>query len=335
MTATTRTTVIYHADCIDGFGAAYAAWRRFGDNARYRPLHHGETVAAAELAGDDVYILDFSFAPAELEAMATNTRSLTQIDHHVSARNAWSDRLTTEADGAQTYRHPALPLQIVFDLDKSGARLAWEHFSPGQPLPLLLQHIEDQDLWRFVLPETSRLCRALRLQPFDFAIWHELVEQTASNDTARYRQLLSDGGAIESFFRIEVDRLAASRLRQPARLRGEPVDALQALRHGQATVTDGESTWLAVTGLAVNASTLFSSELGHRLAQQSGSFGLTWQLAADGEVKASLRSEGEFDVAAIAARYGGGGHRNAAGFRLPLARFATEVLGLAADQVST
>lgn len=26
-------TVLYHADCLDGFGAAYAAWRHFGDTA--------------------------------------------------------------------------------------------------------------------------------------------------------------------------------------------------------------------------------------------------------------------------------------------------------------
>lgn len=297
-------------------------------------MHHGQTIANDQIAGCDVYILDFSFAPAELEAMAATARSLTQLDHHVSARRSWADRLAPGDDGSETYDHPLLPLRIVFDLDKSGTRLAWEHFCPEQPLPLLLQHIEDQDLWRFALPGTRPLCRALRLQPFDFAVWHTLVEQTASTGAPHYRDMLRDGEAIENFCRTETERLADGHLRMPAHLRGEPVDALQAVRHGLPTVTDGETTWLAVAGLAVNASTLFSSELGHRLAQQSCTFGLTWQLAADGEVKVSLRSQGEFDVSAIAVRYGGGGHRNAAGFRLPLARFVGEVLGQP-DQVST
>jgi hypothetical protein len=113
----------------------------------------------------------------------------------------------------------------------------------------------------------------------------------------------------------------------PARLRGEPVDALQALRHGQPTIADGDLTWLATSGVAINANVLFASELGNQLAEQSGSFGLIWQLAGDGEVKASLRSKGSFDVAAIAVRYGGGGHRNAAGFRMQLKPFMLEVLG--------
>jgi len=72
---------------------------------------------------------------------------------------------------------------------------------------------------------------------------------------------------------------------------------------------------------------LFASELGNRLAEQSGSFGLVWQVGADGEAKVSLRAAGKVDVARIAAGYGGGGHPNAAGFRLPLSRFMREILG--------
>ncbi|MDR2838782.1 MAG: phosphoesterase, partial [Azonexus sp.] len=308
---TQTTTIIYHADCIDGFGAAYAAWRRFGDTARYRPLHHGERLADGEIAGHAVYILDFSFPPAEIEVLAASARSLTEIDHHISAQNAWGGRLTTDADGVRRYRHPDPPVEIIFATDKSGVRLAWEYFLPDQPLPLLLRHIEDQDLWRFALPETRRICLALHLQPFVFSAWHQLVEQTADADTASYRRLLADGSAIETLFQAETARLANCALCRNARLRGEPVDGLQAMRHGHDVISDGAASWLAVRGVAVNANTLFNSQLGHLLATQSGTFGLTWQLAADGEVHVSLRSNGDLDVAAIAVRYGGGGHRNA------------------------
>lgn len=88
----------------------------------------------------------------------------------------------------------------------------------------------------------------------------------------------------------------------------------------------GNSAWRAVSGLGINADALFASELGGRLAEQSGSFGLIWQLGADGNVKASLRAAGKVNVAGIAAGYGGGGHPNAAGFRMPLEHFTQEVL---------
>ena len=45
------TLIYYHADCIDGFGAAYAAWRHFGQNASYHPMHHGDAWQIKETAG--------------------------------------------------------------------------------------------------------------------------------------------------------------------------------------------------------------------------------------------------------------------------------------------
>lgn len=322
-------TVIYHADCLDGFGAAYAAWSQLGDTARYLPLHHGEMWRIEDIEGHRVYILDFSFPPETLEKMANLAISVTQLDHHLSARLPWLGKLQPLPDGAQGHTHPTFPLQVIFNLDKSGARLAWEHFQPNQALPRLLRHIEDQDLWRFADPDTRLFCRALRLYPFSFEGWHQLIADSESTSASTYRRMLADGAAIDRFFQNEVAHLAQGHLPTPALLRGEPVDALQAVRHHQPCISDGDANWLAVKGLAINASALFSSELGHQLAVASGSFGLIWQLASDGEIKASLRSEGDFDVAGIAARYGGGGHKNAAGFRMPAQAFMKEVLGLA------
>jgi len=321
-------TIIYHADCIDGFGAAYAAWSRFGDTANYFPIHHGQPWESAEITGHQVFILDFSFPPNVLETMAGMTTSVTQIDHHVSAYQSWADRLQVGQNGLAVHCHSTLPLTVIFDLEKSGARLAWEHFQPTLPAPLMLLHIEDLDLWRFTLPGTRAFCRALRLRPFNFLIWHELVSQTPSKNAPLYREMLDQGAAIETYLQREIEGLAESHLRTPARLRGDPVDALQAVRHGQATIADGDMSWLALGGIAVNANALFTSELGNLLAEQSGTFGLIWQLSGDGEIKASLRSKSDLDVATIAARYGGGGHRNAAGFRMAPAQFMTEILGM-------
>lgn len=320
-------SILYHADCPDGFGAAYAAWRHFGEAAVYRPMHHGQPWEMAEIAGHMVYILDFSFPPQVLEAMAGFAVSVTQIDHHASARLPWAGHLSQTADGGESFQHPALPLTVIFNLDKSGAHLAWEHFHPAESLPLILRHVEDTDLWRFAIPGTRAAGQAMRLLDFDFTAWHELIRATPDANAPRYRALIAEGECIERFFQAEVGRLAHSHLVMPARLRGEPVDSLQALRHGLPTIVDDESAWRAVAGLAINASVLFASEVGNLLAERSGSFGLVWQLDADGDVKCSLRSKGNFDVAEIATRYGGGGHPNAAGFRLPLARFAHEVLG--------
>ena len=72
-------------------------------------------------------------------------------------------------------------------------------------------------------------------------------------------------------------------------------------------------------GLAANCPPHLTSDVGHELATQSGTFGLCWTLSKEGLVaKCSLRSNGEYDVSAIAKVFGGGGHRNAAGFEVPI-----------------
>ena len=67
-------------------------------------------------------------------------------------------------------------------------------------------------------------------------------------------------------------------------------------------------------GLAANCPPHLQSDVGHELANQSGTFGLLWSIDKDNNCRCSLRSNGDYDVSAIAKAFGGGGHRNAAGF---------------------
>jgi DHHA1 domain len=70
-----------------------------------------------------------------------------------------------------------------------------------------------------------------------------------------------------------------------------------------------------IQGLAANATPDLASDLGHKLAVESGSFGLVYSYnGAKGEWMFNLRSNGDFDVTEIATYFGGGGHKNAAGF---------------------
>lgn len=319
--------VIYHADCPDGFGAALAAWKHFGNNADYVPMRHGEDCETLEITDRTIYILDFSFSREALEKIGERARLLTLIDHHATARAPWSAQLTTADNGLEIFQHPTLPLNIIFNLDKSGARLAWEHFFPSQPLPLALSHIEDMDMWRFAIPGTRAFSRALRLLPFDFSVWTQLLADTENASSLRYQSMLNEGAAIEHFLQQEIERLNCSHLVMPATLRGEVIAPLQAVRHDQSVIESDNQSWQAIPGLAINADSLFASELGNRLAERSGTYGLIWQLGSNGEIKASLRAAGKVDVAAIASRYGGGGHPNAAGFRIPVAHFIAEILG--------
>ena len=60
-----RTLVLYHANCNDGFGAAWAAYTHpdLGPEAEYVPVQYGDT--PPDVTEAMVYILDFSFPPSE------------------------------------------------------------------------------------------------------------------------------------------------------------------------------------------------------------------------------------------------------------------------------
>ena len=50
---------IYHGNCQDGFGAAWAVWKRFGDAVEYVPGFYGQP--APDVAGRSVVMVDFSY----------------------------------------------------------------------------------------------------------------------------------------------------------------------------------------------------------------------------------------------------------------------------------
>ena len=78
---------------------------------------------------------------------------------------------------------------------------------------------------------------------------------------------------------------------------------------------------------AVNSAQL-RSHIGHELSKRSAfgtPIGAVYRVMGK-RVDVSLYSVGEVDVAAIAERHGGGGHRNAAGFSVPLERWQRDFL---------
>ena len=50
--------VIYHANCTDGFGSAFSAWKLLGNRAEYYACGHGDK--PPNVKGKNVVILDFS-----------------------------------------------------------------------------------------------------------------------------------------------------------------------------------------------------------------------------------------------------------------------------------
>jgi len=297
--------ILFHSNCPDGAGAALAAWMKFRETAEYRPMSYNDPpIADSELKDRDVYVLDFSFKKDECLRIASIAKMLTLIDHHRTAMVDLSaitnmpdlvDRMVAGAMWTADYGN----FHIRFDMNHSGAVLAWHHFHPSTDVPDLLRYIEDRDLWRWRLPHSKEINAAL-------------ASYNLTSNFGGGQIFLSEWGA-------DLERQLA--LEGRAILRAQ--EALIGLMvRGATPVSIGGSP-----ALSVNASCL-QSEVAHHLLNTprvwpSGTPQPTGDPVAaiwfyDGAIdryRVSLRSRPEGpDVSEIAKRYGGGGHRNAAGF---------------------
>ncbi|MBD8791178.1 phosphohydrolase [Pseudomonas syringae] len=281
MTTTAPTLCIYHANCADGFGAAWVV-RRLCPDAEFYAAKHGEL--APDATGKHVVIVDFSYPLDTLQNMASTALSVLIIDHHKTAQEALSALPQTTPDDLEKHQ-----LAAFFDMERSGAGLTWDYFYPGQPRPALINHIEDRDLWRFKLEGTREILANLFSHPQDFEVWNELMVTPVSS-------LRSEGAAIER-----------SRQRELA-------DLLRATQRR-----------LVIAGFDVPAANLpftQASDAGHIMCAGEPFAAIYWDTPTGRSFSLRSADTGE-DVSAIAKQYGGGSHRNAAGFSVPYAHELT------------
>ena len=267
--------VIYHACCLDGFGAAFAAWLKFGYvDTEYLPIGYSDEIP--DVTGREVYILDFSFKAEVLEKMIKDAKSLMVIDHHKTAQEDLKD----------------FPDNSIFNMYKSGAVLSWEYFHGDNHIPLLLKHIEDRDLWLFKYEDTKAFTLALfSVIERSFEAWKEGMYALNYTVNGSLQYLPDIGKILEG-------------------IQCEEVATLFKHRH-LLTLSNVPRR----TGLAVNCTPKYSSDLGNLLAKESGTFGCTYYYDGKKQIwMYSLRSVGDFDVSEIAIAYGGGGHFSASGF---------------------
>jgi uncharacterized protein len=296
-----RILVIYHANCADGFTAAWAVWKRFGDHAEFHAASYGS--APPEVAGRDVVIVDFSYKRQVLKAMRTVARSVLVLDHHKSAAidlapsvdhgegEVGIDALETEStyEDYDGIRWPSVDFPTIyalFDMNRSGAGIAWDYFHAGQPRPALVNYVEDRDLWRFSLPGTRGISAAIFSYEYAFDVWDNIAALLRVDP----QRLVTAGDAIERKHHKDIAELVKVCARR-----------------------------MEIGGFRVPVASLpytMTSDAGHLMAQGEPFAACYWDTADSRNF--SLRSTDDgADVSLIAAQYGGGGHRNAAGFKVP------------------
>lgn len=270
---------IYHGKCADGFTAAWAVREALG-NIEFHPGIYQEP--PPDVTGREVIIVDFSYKRPVLEQMIAQAKSLWVIDHHKTAAEdlAFLPKVS--------YYDDDLPKAAAFfDMERSGAGLAWDFFHAGKPRPAIVNYAEDRDLWRFNLPGSREVSAFIFSHDYTFENWTNIAT-TLEEELGR---AIDAGSAIERKHHKDV-----------------------------AELVDVCKRRLKIGGVEVWAASLpytLTSDAGHLMAKGEPFAACYWD-TPEGRVF-SLRSTDEgADVSAIAKQYGGGGHRNASGFKVPL-----------------
>ena len=321
--------VLYHGGCRDGWCSAFLAKLRFQD-AELVPQQYGDPVGSdaegrfafridgeqklIDVTDRDVILLDFTYPRKVLEEMHDFARSLRVLDHHKSA--------TEDLQGLDF---------AVFDMDRSGCGIALDEFFPGarekadaveqlyfEKIPstprsdytaedllrdaaslpalnnrtdgitydqtLMSLTIEDWDLWRFKGDNTKEVCAYLDTVPRTIDAWNALPG---------CKVMVERGASVLSYQRQQIERI---------------------VKHVHFV------SWPFGSGVVLNAvnSPVLQSEVGQALYERDPEHAaLVWYRNEEMETICSLRSaKGGPDVSEMAKKFGGGGHRNAAGFKL-------------------
>ena len=246
----------------------------------------------------EIIVVDFSFPKIVIQDISPVVHSILVLDHHKTA----ADELVGEFPEN---------VEIIFDMNRSGAMLAWDEFYIGklrrdslpsaQGYSRFVKLVGMRDLWKHKGTPDQEDAEALQLalnsreNKFDARDLEKYI-----NDGPMFDDLLKEGHSLLRFFDSQLK---------------------EAQRNAVITFV-GEENVLPIKTVAVcNASGMLASELGNRLCEAGNNFAVVWSLDNTGEVRASVRSIGDNDCTVIAGHFGGGGHKNASGFRASLYEF--------------
>lgn len=292
----------YHKNCADGLAAAAAVYNAFGDaNVEYIPSNYGDRLPDWVDQGlpeeqrrryHAIYIVDFSFPAQQLDALAKCTDKLVVLDHHKSAREDLEN-----VDFAHN-------VEVIFDMDKSGAQLAWEYFEEegntwwnyGVAL------VQDRDLWRWEFADKSK--------NFHHAINIELLQDTEISDTIRINRMLE----LLSAPRYALERGVVYAPMWDMLVKDFAGRAI--MNSVEVQLAEGQSDQTVYTCWCPP---MFASDVGHAICEEHPEAIATClsHNPEKGGIAISLRRATENSTLvtadALARKNGGGGHANAAG----------------------
>lgn len=320
--------VFYHSSCIDGIASKFAAWKKFKDNAIYRPILYHQNPLDFHIPSSvtSVYFLDFSVSLKIVKELRKRFKTVMIIDHHESSYIKYLEELHEMYRKEVSYRyvvafrffkrmyehldffkknvHDLLNIpEMIFDMEHSGAYLSWKYFHPKSEVPNSIESVEDYDLHTFRKQDTLNFIHGISCYDIErMEFWNSISKDGYSIESKEIMEsilttedIIKTGAIINKYIDNSIKELMESSFKwKMVRIVGYEV---------------------AILNINNNRNETSSYFLKHTSANAV----LMYYLLPDGRAKLSIRSLKGTNIAlAIAKVYKGGGHPSSCGATLSI-----------------
>ncbi len=264
-----------HHDDADGLCAGAIVRRRFGDAVELHEIDYGRPIPWDKIEAAATVIITDFSLPKD---------AMLKIYEAKGENFIWIDHHISAIKEMSDFENIA----GLRALDRAACVLTWQYFFPELDAPAAVLFIGDRDIWQFDYPQTRAFSEGLS------------AEDTAANNDVLWDALLSNDQDLVQRLLEKGEILLQARLEQIAHY----VDS-----YGFELDFNGYRT------LLVNLPS--NGDIGHYICQAGYDLAYVYRDDfQDGQIftKVTLYSE-SVDVSKLAKRYGGGGHKGAAGFR--------------------
>lgn len=177
-----KNLVVYHANCNDGLGAAWAAHKALGDAATYFAAAYNRPFPMQLIEEDTtIYLCDFSYPTESIMPVLEDPRvtKVVLLDHHKTALDA-------------IFEHPKYITSFATS-ERSGAVITHKYFHPEEEVPELLLYVEDRDLWKFAMTHTREVMHG-------FSVGERTIAGIGKMIDGGIQRLLENGTAIQDAY---------------------------------------------------------------------------------------------------------------------------------------
>lgn len=265
------TKVLYHKNCHDGLASA-GIFYNINKKINYYEYQHGDIVP--EFINEVILIVDICL-PKKILLNLMKYNIIYIVDHH----------LPTE----EIICLINAPHFIHYDKTKCGALNLWGLLYPDEDIPIILEYVNDRDLWLNKLSNHQEIFDGLSLEEKSVENWYNLIFQLS---TIKFQNILENGSIIRKKINNNLKYL-----------------------ENKAYIKNYEYNNKFFKVVYCNSS-LYQSDLGNYLLKKfNADFSAIYHYNGNKTIF-SLRGHDKVNLSNIAKLYGGGGHYNAAGFSL-------------------